>query len=708
MKTRSVLLIVAFLVCNSIRLLADNIIQLSSVEGAYGIDVNVDISLTNTSSVSTLQVSIPLGESLAFVEGSGLLNSRCDSHSLSMGVKDGILNVVIYSVSMAPISGNSGEVVTFKLRLIGQPADISLVPSKTSLIDDNGNAVVHSVQNGSVRIVGAKAQFGSKEINFGKIAVHSSSIRPIRISNAGNADLIISGVGFSDVNTFSTTTTFPLTLKPNKSSYIYVEYLPTEIGDIERSMTLYCNSFSTQNTIKLKAQPYTVNELKVQSASGNAGDEVTVSLTMNNMDAVSGFQMEFNMPNTLEFVDGSFTLSSRKQDHVVIASLVDGTLRALAYSSSDTPFSGNSGEIASFRVKLTGSSNVNLNFSKAVLSATINNNTSNVISGYSGATIVIYSPILNAAKNLDMGTVLITEACEKTFRIYNKGSAPLSISNITFDDENLTVKETLPLTIPANQNGTITVAHNGKTDATITSTMRIFSNAPEQQLFEVQVTGSRISPNYFEVEIPTTNTIRNLNVDVSVNCYDAITGLQFDLVYPGDYYEPFVENGYTLETRAQGMTVISRQIDKNTLRYFCYFLNGGGIAAGNGKVMTLKLKNKIGEVPVGEYVVETKNIKLGTAEMANKYAGTDTETPFEVEQGGIRGDANGDGYVSVTDIAVVVNDILSIPNGDNFSAEGADANGDGKITVTDIGVIVDIILGTNGANARKKESMEPQ
>jgi len=71
------------------------------------------------------------------------------------------------------------------------------------------------------------------------------------------------------------------------------------------------------------------------------------------------------------------------------------------------------------------------------------------------------------------------------------------------------------------------------------------------------------------------------------------------------------------------------------------------------------------------------------------------------------GDANGDGKVTVTDIAVVVNEILSIPNGDNFSAEGADANGDGKITVTDIGVIVDMILGNN-ANAGNTDELEPQ
>ena len=67
----------------------------------------------------------------------------------------------------------------------------------------------------------------------------------------------------------------------------------------------------------------------------------------------------------------------------------------------------------------------------------------------------------------------------------------------------------------------------------------------------------------------------------------------------------------------------------------------------------------------------------------------------------IVGDADGDGSVSVTDIAVVVNSILMLPN-TNFSFYGADANGDNHITVTDIGVIVDIILGHNA------NSLEPQ
>ena len=83
----------------------------------------------------------------------------------------------------------------------------------------------------------------------------------------------------------------------------------------------------------------------------------------------------------------------------------------------------------------------------------------------------------------------------------------------------------------------------------------------------------------------------------------------------------------------------------------------------------------------------------------------------EIEELPGRCDANSDGAVSVTDIAVVVNSILSIENGGDFDGFGADANGDGGITVTDIGVIVDMILGTGGTNnARRmtRDAVEPQ
>ena len=697
MRIERFFILTALLFCFGIGSWADNVISISSAEGAPDEEVSVSISLGNSASVSSMQVSILLDESLTLVSESGKLSSRCGSHSLAIGVKDNELNIVIYSVSMATMTGNSGEVVSFKLKLGNQPGNITLSPSNTLLTDANGVAIDHSVENGTISIVGAKAQFSQTELNFGKVAIHSSSTRNVRVTNNGNADLVITGVGFSDVNMFSTTSTFPLTVKPGYSSSIYVTCSPEEVGDVERTMTVYSNSSSAQNTIKLKAQPYAVNELRVQPASGISGEEVTISLTMNNMDPVSGYQVEFNMPNELQYVEGSFALSDRKQDHVSAASFVDGVLRIIAYSTTDKPFTGNEGEIGSFRVILAGHNNVYLNPSKAVLSATINNSTNNVISGYSGATISIKSPqIYVPITSIDFGNVLATETCEKTFQIYNKGSAPLIVNRIEFDDENLAIKETLPLTIPAGQNSIFTVVHNGESATEIDAVMRIFSNDPEQQLLEVQVTGVRYLYSYFDAEIPAVGKRSKFNVILSVNNNDPITGLQFDIVYPNNYYEPF-DNNYSLGTRANGMTVTAIPINENTIRYFCYFLSGGAIAVGNGKVMTLQFRPITGEVPLGNYVVQFKNIKLGTSEMSDKYAGNDIDVTFTV-QDNVVGDVNGDGDVDIADAVCIVNHVVGKSN-TTFNEAAADANGDGDIDIADAVHIVNYVVGKISALA---------
>lgn len=68
-----------------------------------------------------------------------------------------------------------------------------------------------------------------------------------------------------------------------------------------------------------------------------------------------------------------------------------------------------------------------------------------------------------------------------------------------------------------------------------------------------------------------------------------------------------------------------------------------------------------------------------------------------------RGDANGSGTVTVTDISVTVDIIL-----EEGYDEGADANGNGKVTVTDIADIVDIILATPVSSRKTNNKLDPQ
>ena len=626
---RIVLLLV--LLCFGMGARAGNVLTIGSAQGAPGEEVELALALENTDAVAALQVSIPLGEQLNYVEGSAAMTDRSNGHSVTAGVKDGTLNVMVYSMGMSALTGNTGDVVTLRLKLGNQPTDVTLTASKLVMTDGSGNAIGDATSaSGVVSIRCAKAEYSPMTIDFGRVPIRSTYEQNFTVYNTGNETLEVTGLQFSNYLTkFSSTTQFPLTVAPGSSASINITYAPEERGTVSEEVKVLCNSISKLNTIALKAQPFAVNELHVQPVSGIADEVVTIPLTMNNMDAISGLQLEFQLPDALEYVENSFQLSGRKTNHVTVVTCKNGLLKILAYSPNDAAFTGEEGEIGSFQVKLVGRYDVELTPTKTVLSATINNKVENVCSEVYGAVVSIQSPSINADESFYMGAVSVTEPCERTFNIRNYGSAPLTVSRIVFDNENLSIKESLPININPWESFDVTVVYSSTEQTTFTGTMQIYSNDPEQRVWNVSVTGSRFAPNYFSIATPDVSAFENMKVEVAVNTYDPIVGLQFDLTYPGQYYEPF-DGNYTLESRAEGLTVTYRQIDNNTLRFFCYFLTGSGIAAGDGKVMTIEMKPKGEYVPGGEYTAGVKEIKLGTSEMANKYAGVDSESTFTV------------------------------------------------------------------------------
>ena len=682
-------LLFAWLLCINMGARADNIIRLSSVEGAPSDEVTIGLSLQNSDAVSSLQVNIPLDDNLTLVEGSASIGSRCANHSLTVGVKDGMLNVLIYSVSMAAISDNNGEVATFKLKLGNQPQTFNLTPSKLILTNTSGATISGTSESGSVTTRCAKAQYSSMEVDFGEVPIRSTYQKTVTVSNVGNADLIINNLNFSDVNVFSSSTTMPLTVNPGQSKELNITFAPVERGTISKTLKVECNSVSKLNTINLKAKPFAVNELHVQPASGTSDEEVTIHLTMNNMDDICGLQVEFTLPEQFEYVANSFQLSDRKQNHEAATSLIGNVLRIIAYSMSNQVFTGSDGEIGSFKVKLVGRYGTTLTPSKTVFTAT-NSQLGNVVSDVYGGYVSISSPQISTANELDFGAVSVTEPCEKAFTIRNYGSAPLTVSRITFDNEYLSIKETLPMVIPSSGRSNVTVVYGSVEEASFDATMQIYSNDPDLRLKEVDIKGSRFAPNYLTVATNDIYTEDSLSIDIFLNTYDVVKGLQYDVVYPKAYYTTF-DNNYQLESRAEGMTVNVLQLDENTLRVFCYFLGGGGIAAGQGRVMSLKLK-PVGDIPEGSYDIGIKNIIFGTGDLTDKYAGSDTQSSFQVKirPTFIPGDANGDERVSIADASLVVDYILS--GGTVTVSAGADMNGDGKISIADASAIVDYIL----------------
>ena len=669
------------LLCLGMGAWADNKVTLSTGTAVPGQEVTIEVSLANSDAVSALQLSIPLDENLTYVANSIQGTTRLSSHQVSAGVKDGELNIMVYSKTMANISGNSGAIASFRLLLGDMPGNFALTPSKLLMTDSQKNPLTGSQENGCVTVSTARAQYDTQIITFGRVPIKGSNGRSLQISNIGNEKLTISGVTFADTE-FSTSATFPIEVAAGSSTYMQIDCKPTKRGNLDSKMEVTCNGSSKQNTILLKAEPFAVNELHIDDVAGTSDEEVTINLRMNNQDPILGFHLEFQMPDALKYVDGSFSLSDRKEDHEAVVTLQNGLLRIVGYSGSGKAFKNEDGLLGSFRVTLSGRQGVYLQTSKAILTASLDGEPTNVLSASYSGYVNIVSPKLNANNTLDFGECSMTEAIEKTFTISNNGNADLVISKVLFDNEHLSVKEQLPLTISQWNSKTITVQNTDKTEGDFSSLMQIYSNDPELRMFSVQVTGKTVAPNYMTFSIDDAATLNYVKLTVSMDNYDAIGGLQFDVVS---------DDGYTLDnlgveatSRATGISMTGGQIDKKTLRVVGVLV-GSTIDKGNGKVVTIGLLPSRRLTP-GTANLTIKNMKMSSTTMVNRYVGPAEQTvSFTVidSETLLPGDINRDGTVDSQDINLLVDYIMYKKlNGLDF--DRLDVNKDTKVNAADI------------------------
>ena len=687
MKTANNIMLLVLLLCFGIGARADNVLTITGGNGAPDEEVTVSFALTNSDAITALQLQIPLDEELSLVSGSLVKTDRLANHDASASANNGILRVMIYSTQMNTIAAGTGELFTLKLKMGSQPKSIELAPTTLTLTGSSG-AVEATSEAGTVSIRCAKAQYNTMTVDYGEVPIRSTYQRTVTVTNIGNEPLEVTALTFSDATTFSSTTTLPFTVPAGNSAPINVTYAPTVRGAITENMKVTCNSISKLNTIQLTAQPFAVNELHVQNASGVSDSEVEVVLTMNNMDPIIGFQTEFTLPEALEYVAGSFALNAdRKEDHEASATLNGTKLTIIGYSASGKGFKENDGVLGSFRVKLVGRYGVTLTPTTARLTAILNNTATDVLSAKYGGQINIQSPQFNGSNSLAFGRVSVTDDVKKTYTIRNYGSAPLTFTKITFMDEGYSVSEELPLVVNNGSSQNITIVRTDKTEGDFATTMNIYSNDPDLRMKSVSVTGNIYAPNFLTVTADDSYQGDDVLLHVSLSNYDAIRGFQFDITATEEYSINATDIKKT--ARGSGLSVSTKRVDETTLRVVAYLMEGE-IAPGDGELMTMRL-TPAEDQALGQHQVTLKNVTLGTGDMTDKNAGAATQQTAYTATELVLGDVNYDGSISVIDVISTINHILqNTPT--VFSKKAADVNGDGGISVVDVIGIIDMIL----------------
>ena len=664
---------------------AGNVVSLPSASGAPGEEVTLTVALANDDPVTAMQLQVPVGDGITVVTGSEVLTSRAAGHSAKVGVRDSVLNIMVWSNGMATIAPGSGDVLSFRVLLGNEPQTIALDASKVTITDASGATLSGSATAGSVTITAAKAQLATRDIDFGHIPIRDVYHQSLGVTNVGNVPLIVTGIDPS-VPELSSSTSFPYEIAPGTTGYVDITYSPVERGAIEETVRLLSNNIAGTNTIRVVADPFAVNELHVENTSGIADSTVTIPLRVNNMDAITGFQFEFDLPEQLQYVDGSFALSDRKGDHQLVVTHNNGKLRAIAYSLGNSTFSGNDGVIASFDVKLNGRYGCNLGASKAVLTAIYKGQDMDVLSNKYEGYIDIQSPQLYADEQLDLGATPVTEDAQGEVSVYNNGGAPLRIDRVVFSGEDFTVAESFPMVIDPWQSVTLHVTYNGQEQAPFEAMMQLYSNDPDHRLHNITITGSRFAPNYLHFTADDVLNDGALLLHVDLSNYDPVDGIQFDVTYPSQWFTPTDE--YTWGERASGFSMAHRSMGNGVIRCFIYSLANSEIAPGEGRVVTMHFTTADG-TPEGEYSLSFANMKAGTPGLIDKYAGGNEQCTFSVSTR-IIGDVNCDGYVSSADITALYGYLLS---GDLTYFATSDVNNDGYVSSADITEVYNILLG---------------
>lgn len=594
-------------------------ITLSDAAGQPTDEVTVSVDLQQTTNVSALQMGITLDEHLEYVEGSATLNAlRSDGHTLSAGVKDRQLRFVIYSLGMKGLKTGERPLFTFKLRLDKQPGVRTLQPTDLLLTDTDGNAIKQiDATAGRVTTQCALASYANTTIDFGRVPLRSTYEQHLTVTNSGTTDLVITQLLFS-ATTFSSNAKLPLTIAAGAQATLPIQFAPLKRGQQQARVRVVSNTTGVRNDITLSADPYAVNELHVADGlEGDAGSVLTIPLRVNNMDDLCGFQFEFDLPSQVSYVEGSFQLSDRKQDHQLSSSCNKGHLIALAYSPTNKAFAGSDGVIASFKVKLIGPYGCRIEAAKALLTALIDQNATNVTSAQYGAEVSIYTPSIGLDwGDIDMGCTPVTEDSRATLDIHNYGNATLRVERMLLrDGTDVKLDVTLPFELAPWESRTVTLTYNTLEKGDFSDVLQIYSNDPSNRLVEKTVSGSRYEPNTVDLQAqPTTSAEATLVLNL--DNYNAVSGIQFDMLLPKGYGFDAATDLW-LQDRFADFTANCQLLPSGQYRVFVYSMHDAVVARGAGAVLAITLHPEADKQITGNDCLQLSHIKVGGPDMAD-------------------------------------------------------------------------------------------
>ena len=598
-------LILCFAWCIGIYAMASNTISLSSVSGTPQTEVEVVVSLDNTDAITALEMVLPLGEHLSYVNGSATLaTTRSNGHQLSAAQVGQELRIYIYSLSLNALQGNTGELLTFRLQLGEEPADYALIPTVV-LSNAQGTSIDGSLQAGNVTIQAPKLQVLNSQIDYGHIPIRATYTKNLQLKNVGNLPLTIEDITTTDPLLVPQQTAF--TIEAGQTTSVTIEYSPVVRGAISKEVIVQSNAINGEQVATIMADPFSVNELHVGSTSGIADSIVTIPLTMNNMEPIVAMQCAFKLPKQLEYVVNSLAVNAeRNNGHQVLSTLRGDTLFLAIFSMTNQPLHANDGEVATFQLRLNGSSGTY--YLKPIDVVLSNITEENMVSATSQGSVRINAPAISSNASLSFGNVPITEEAYATYSVRNNGSAPLVLERATFLAEGYSVVEELPITIANSKSTTITVAYQPTEEGDFSTTMNLYTNDPNNRLKTVALSGHVFEPNTLTLD-GQSNQDGTYTLSVAMDNYTDIVAVQYDVHWRSDMTT--AQAAFSPSERMSSHNYSVTPLNDSSYRVLIYSMSNAIV--GHDGILHQLIFTPQGDVNYNNSIITIDNIILSNA-----------------------------------------------------------------------------------------------
>lgn len=668
---------------------AQSTVSLTSSSGHPGDEVELNVMLSDAQSATALQINLPHSSYLSYVEGSAVLNAQRvpETHTLSVSDNDNVLNLYVYGTSLNTFKEGDGTFITFRMKLGNEPGTYTLTP-EAILSDAAGSPLDVIAQGGAVTILSSKISLDKTAIDYGSVPIRSSYTKEVSVSNIGNEMLNVSEINSGSALFEVSPTTMIIAAGQQKT--LTVQYNPQHFGNDATDITLVSDAVNGSQTIHVSAAPFSVNTLSVTGASGQSGEEVTVSVSMQNMEPIVAAQCCFTLPEALKYVEGSAALSERapNNSHQIAGTVLGDKLSFFIHSGFNAALTGSEGELFTFRLLLDGmGGDYQLDPEDVLLS---NVDGRDMTSEVSGAIIRIAAPRLACASELDFGSIPMEKTAVQRFAVTNSGESPLAIQRVEFSDPAFSLADASNLpTIAAGETSEMEICYQPSGEGEFSGVMQVYSNDPENHMQVVAINGTAYATNQIELSgMPVDGQPNQYALTVSMQNSLPVVAMQFDL-----HWIPAmapVQEALSLSARASGHQAEVTKLTDDSYRVYVYSMNNNPIALGNGPVVTI-IYNKVDEQAAYEHTTVTADqIILSTVEGRN-CASSSTATWDVLKLSGLLGDANNDGQITVADVTCVINYLLEF-DFTGFTEAQADMNQDQEITITDVVEIIHILL----------------